>query len=148
MLPCLPDLYRLMDYGYIFDSFGHSLIWYSCKMSSSIIEERNRRRLNEVYSGILYRALPSACLKACILQIFLGASQALCALLLLLLPPLLEWSLPPKLYGKITRIVCEQSGQNKDGVNGVGASAMGVALLWKTVLAEANAEHDVGQGWP
>lgn len=119
-------------------------------MSSSITEERNRGRSYEVYSGILYTALPSACLKACILQIVLGASQALCALLLLLLllPRILEWSLPPKLYRKISRIVCEQSGQNKDGVNGVGASAMGVALLWKTALAEANAEHDVTQGWP
>ena len=109
ILPCLFDLYRLMDYGHIFDSFGQSLIWYSCKMSSSIREERNRRRSYLVYSRILHAALPSACLEACILQIFLGTSQALCALLLLLLllPPLLECSLPPKLYRKITRIICE-----------------------------------------
>lgn len=67
----------------------------------------------EVYSGFLYTALSSTCLKACTLQVFVGASQALCALLLLplLLPPFLEWWLPPKLYRKITRVVCEQSGQ-------------------------------------
>ena len=89
-------------------------------------------------------------MKTCILQILSGASQALYALLLflLLLPPLLEGSLPPKFYRRIFRIVREQSSQNKDGVDGVGTSAMGVAFLWKTVLAEANAEHNVGQRWP
>lgn len=31
--------------------------------------------------------------------------------------------------------------------HGVGANAMGEASLWKTVLAEANVEHDVVQEW-